>query len=62
MHAPWQASANLLDGQNVHRCVERPEGRANGLGVNLVIVIVVVVLKDVCDSQRMSHATSQLYM
>ena len=48
MHAPKTASANLLDGQDVYCRVECPEGRADGLRVNLVIVILVVVLEDVC--------------
>ena len=52
------ASANLLDGQDVYCRVERPEGRADRLGVNLVIVIVVVVLEDVCKSETVSHALS----
>lgn len=54
VHVPWTASANLLDGQDVNCRVERPKGRANGLGVNLVIVIIVVVLEDVCHSKSAS--------
>ena len=59
VHAPWIASANLLDGQDVYCRVERSEGRANGLGVNLVIIVIVVVLEDVCESESVSRAASQ---